>query len=66
MALGKLKSLITYLSDEQDEGCLPLLFFTKYTFISIRFSLHCRRFNSQYKYVVNLFIASTWSNYLNY
>ena len=28
MALGKLKSLITYLSDEQDEGCLPLLFFT--------------------------------------
>ena len=66
MALGKLKSLFIYLSDEQDEGCLPLLFFTKYTFISIRFNLHCKRFNSQYKYVVNLFITGTWSNYLNY
>ena len=66
MALGKLKPLFIYLSDEQDEGYMPLLFFAKYTFISISFNLHCRRFNSQYKYVVNLFIASTWSNYLSY
>ena len=65
MALSKLKSLFIYLSNEQDKGCLPFLFFTKYIFVSIRFSLYCRRVNSQYKYVVNLFIAGIWSNYLN-
>ena len=63
MALGKLKPLLVYLSEELNEGYLSILFFTKYTIISLRFSLHFKRFNSQYKYVVNLFIVGTWSNY---
>ena len=56
-------SLIICLSVEQSEEYLSLFHsLQSILLIFIRSSLHCRKVNSQYMYVVSLPITSTWLN----